>query len=73
MSLFERPPDCDSIAIQTPPISSSKMSKTGKIKSKMLHIRFNLKIRYIKKSKIDFKSTGSVTVSLQPLVTLTDD
>ena len=32
-----------------------------------------LKSGIFKKSKINFKSTGSVAVSLQPLATLTDD
>ncbi len=49
------------------------MSKTGKNVKNPLYIRYNLKIRYIKKSKIDFQSTGSVPVSLQPLATVKDD
>ncbi len=53
--------------------SSSKMSKTGKNVKSPLYIRYNFKIRYIKKVKIDFQSTGSISVSLQPLTTVTDD
>ena len=62
MPPFGRPPHWDSIVIRTPPISSSKMSKTGKIINKSV---------LFKKSKINFKSTGSVPVSLQPLATIT--
>ncbi len=51
MSLLGRLPQWDSLVIQTPPISSSKMSKTGKIKKNRLYIRYNSKIRYIKKVK----------------------
>ena len=42
-----------------------------KIKKNPLYIRYNSKIRYIKKSKIDFQSTGCVTVSLHPLASIT--
>ncbi len=49
------------------------MSKTGKT----ANIRYKSVIKknplYLKKLKIDFQSTGSVPVSLQPLATLTDD
>ncbi len=73
MCLLGRPLDWDPAIIRTSPNSFSKMSKTGK----------NVKIRYIsvitkkcgifKKSKINFQSTGSVSVSLHLLATLTDD
>ncbi len=49
MSSLGHLPHWDSIVIRTPPISSSKMSKTGKIKKNPLYIRYNSKIRYIKK------------------------
>ena len=55
--------------------SSSKMSKTGK-KSKKIRYSYKSVIKnplYLKSQKIDSKSTGSVTVSLQCLATLTDD
>jgi hypothetical protein len=54
MSSLGRSPHWDSIVIRTPPISSSKMSKTSKIKTNSLYIRYNSKIRYIKKVKNRF-------------------
>ncbi len=56
--------------IRTPPISSSKMSKTGKLKIRYISV-ITQKSVIFKKSKIDFKSTGSVSVSLHPLATIT--
>ena len=51
--------------------SSSKMSKTGK-KRKIRYKSVIIKKSVIfKKSKIDFKSTGCVTVSLPPVATKT--
>ena len=66
MSSLGHHPDWQSIIIRTPPNSFSKMSKTGKNVKNPLYIRYNLKIRYIKKVKIDFQLTGSVPVSLTP-------
>ena len=54
MSSLGRHPDWQSIIIRTPPNSFSKMSKTGKNLQKPLYIRYNLKIRYIKKVKNRF-------------------
>jgi hypothetical protein len=65
------PPHWDSIVIRTPPISTSKMSKTGKIKKNRYISVITQKSVIFKKSKIDFKSTGSVPVSFQPLATIT--
>ncbi len=62
MSSFGRLPDWDSIVIRSPPISPSKCRKPVKIRK----IRYNKKPLYLKNQKIDFKSTGSVPVSLQP-------
>jgi hypothetical protein len=65
LSALGRHPDWHSFLARAYKISSSKMSKTGK----------NSKIRYksviFEKSKIDFKLTGCVPVSLQPLATIT--
>ena len=52
--------------------SSSKCRKPVKNKKKRYKSVIKKSV-ILKKSKIDFKSTGSVTVSLQPLATLTDD
>ncbi len=41
MSSLGRPPHWDSIVIRTPPISPSKMTKTGKINKNPLFIRYN--------------------------------
>ncbi len=65
MSSFGRPPHWDSILIRTPPISSSNMSKTGKIQKIRYIYVINKKSVILKKSKIDFKSTGSVPVTGQ--------
>ncbi len=46
------------------------MSKTGKIQKIRYISVITQKLVILKKSKIDFKSTGSVSVSLQPLATL---
>ena len=54
MSKLGRHPDWHSIIIRTPPNSFSKMSKTGKNVKNPLYIRYNLKIRYIKKVKNRF-------------------
>jgi hypothetical protein len=62
MSSLGRHPDWQAIIIRTPPNSFSNMSKTGKNLKNLLYIRYKLKIRYIKKSKIDFQSTGSGSV-----------
>ncbi len=40
---------------RSPPISSSKMSNTGKLFYKKLFIRYNLKIRYMKKVKLFYE------------------
>ncbi len=68
MSLLGRHPDWQSIIIRTPPPpnSFSKISKTGENLKNPLYIRYNLKIRYISKIKIDFQSTGCVAVSMKP-------
>ena len=62
MSSLGRHPDWQSIIIRTPPNSFSKMSKTGKNVKNPLYIRYNLKIRYIKKVKnrfsIDWECSG---------------
>ena len=72
MSSLGCPPHWDSIVICTSPISSSKMSKTGNNLKKIRYISvITQKSVIFKKSKIDFKSTGSVPVSLQPLATIT--
>ncbi len=55
MPSFGRLPHWDSIVIHTPPISSSKMSKTGKVKKNLLYIRYKSKIRYILKVKNRFQ------------------
>ncbi len=70
-SSLGRLPHWDSIIIRTPPISSSKMSKTGKIKIIRYISVITQKSVILKKSKVDFKSTGCVTVSLHPLATIT--
>ena len=57
--------------MRTPPISSSKMSKTGKIKKKRYISVITQKSVIFKMSKTDCNSTGSVGVSLQPLATKT--
>ena len=49
------------------------MSNNGKNTQNPFYIRYNKKSVIFEKSKIDFKSTGCVPVSLQPLPTLTDD
>ena len=49
------------------------MSKTGKIQKIRYISVITQKSVILKKSKIDFQSTGSVPVSLQPLATVTDD
>ncbi len=54
MSSLGRYPDWQSIIIRTPPNSFSKMSKTGINHKNPLYIRYNLKIRYIKKVKNRF-------------------
>ncbi len=72
MSSIGWPPDWDFNSIRTPSISSSNMSKTGKIQKQIRYISvITQKSVIFKKSKIDFKSTGSVSVSLQPLATIT--
>ena len=48
----------------------SKTGKTAKIRYKSV---IKKKSVIFEKLKIDFQSTGSVPVSLQPLATLTDD
>ena len=71
MSSLGRPPHWDSIVIRTPPISSSKMSKTGKIKKTRYISVITQKSVIFKKSKIDVQSNGCVTVSLHPLASIT--
>jgi hypothetical protein len=68
MPSFGCPPHWDSIVIVicTPPISSSKISKTGKIKKIRYISVITQKSVILKFSKIDFKYRGCVSVNLQP-------
>ena len=52
MHSFRCPPEWDTIILPSPPISSSKISKTGKTNLNFFFIRYNSKIRYILKVKI---------------------
>ncbi len=72
MSSLGRPLHWDSIVIRTPPISPSKMTKTGKFNKFRYISVITEKSVIFKKSKFDFQSTGFVTVSLHILATITN-
>ena len=52
MDWLRCPPEWETIILPSPPISSSKISKTGKNILNLIFIRYNSKIRYMLKVKI---------------------